>query len=274
MKPSGVITLLTDFGLTDPYVGVMKGAILGRFRQATLVDLTHGIPPQDIAGAGFWIERSYRWFPPGTVHLVVVDPGVGSGREPLALEVDDHLFVGPDNGVLTAVLGHPGLKRAHRIDASRLGVERLSATFHGRDLFGPAAAVLAGSSDGDLDLVGPSREPPAAFVREGPASARDGVHGRIHGSIHGSLSGSVVVTDHFGNLITDIPSAELPSEGPWRVRLGGRSLNVVRTYADAQPGQCVALVGSFETLELAARDASAAELLGAGPGDLVSIEAG
>jgi S-adenosylmethionine hydrolase len=275
MTPSGVITLLTDFGLTDPYVGVMKGAILSRFRQATLVDLTHGIPPQDIAGAGFWIERSYRWFPKGTVHLVVVDPGVGSGREALVLEVDGHLFVGPDNGVFTAVLGHPGTKRAHRIDAERLGIERLSATFHGRDLFGPAAAVLAGSSTGDLELVGPSREPPAAFVREeAPLSVRDGVHGRIHGSIHGSLSGSVVVTDHFGNLITDIPSVELPADVPWRVRLGGRSLDVVRTYADAEPGQCVALVGSFGTLELAARNASAAELLGAGPGDLVSIEAG
>lgn len=274
MTPSGVITLLTDFGLEDPYVGVMKGAILSRFLQATLVDLTHGIPPQDIAAAAFWIERSYRWFPPGTVHLVVVDPGVGSARQPLALEVDEHLFVGPDNGVFTAVLGHPGLKRAHRIDPERLEIEQLSATFHGRDLFGPAAAVLARSSDGDLELVGPNREPPAAFVREAPASERGGVHGRIHGSIHGSTSGSVVVTDHFGNLITDIPSVELPPEGPWHVRVGGRALTVVRTYANAEPGQCVALVGSFGTLEIAARDASAAEILRAGPGDLVSIEAG
>jgi len=273
MTPSGVITLLTDFGVKDPYVGVMKGAILGRFRQATLVDLTHAISPQDIAAAGFWIERSYRWFPAGTVHLVVVDPGVGSAREPLALEVDDHFFVGPDNGVFTAVLGHPGPKRAHRVDPQRLGVRQLSTTFHGRDLFGPAAAALAASSDGDLERVGPSREPPAAFVRDPTPSALSGVHGRIHGSIHGSLSGSVVVTDHFGNLITDIPEEELPSEGAWHVRFAGRSLSVVRTYADAEPGQCVALVGSFGTLELAARDASAAELLGAGPGDLVSIEA-
>lgn len=274
MTPSGVITLLTDFGLSDPYVGVMKGAILSRFRQATLVDLTHGIPPQDIAAAAFWIERSYRWFPAGSVHVVVVDPGVGSAREPLALEVDEHLFVGPDNGVFTAVLGHPGTKRAHRIDAERLGVAELSATFHGRDLFGPAAASLAASSDGNLELVGPKREPPAAFVRDAPASERGGVHGRIHGSIHGSTSGSVVVIDHFGNLITDIPSAELPSDGPWRVRVAGRSLAVVQTYADAASGQCVALVGSFGTLEVAACNASAAQLLRASPGDLVSIEAG
>lgn len=272
MTPSGVITLLTDFGVKDPYVGVMKGAILSRFRQATLVDLTHAIPPQDIAAAGFWIERSYRWFPPGTVHLVVVDPGVGSTRDPLALEVDGHLFVGPDNGVFAAVLGHPGASEVHRIDPEVLAIEQLSATFHGRDLFGPAAAVLAGSSDGDLERVGPSREPPSAFMRTPIGADNGGVHGRIHGSIHGSLSGSVVVTDHFGNLITDIPEAELPSAGPWRVRLGGRALAVVRTYADAEPGQCVALVGSFGTLEVAARNASAAELLGAGPGDLVSIE--
>ena len=272
MTPSGVITLLTDFGLEDPYVGVMKGAILARFRQATLVDLTHAIPPQDIAAAGFWIERSYRWFPPGTVHLVVVDPGVGSARDPLALEVDGHLFVGPDNGVFVAVLGYPGPKRAHRIDPAKLGIEQLSATFHGRDLFGPAAAVLAASSDGALEQVGPSREPPVAFVRAEADGEPSGVHGRIHGSVYGSMCGSVVVTDHFGNLITDIPAAELPPGDSWRVRLRGRALAVVRTYADAEPGQCVALVGSFGTLELAARDASAAELLGAGPGDLVSIE--
>lgn len=273
MTPSGIITLLTDFGLSDPYVGVMKGAILTRFRQATLVDLTHGIPPQDIAGAGFWIERSYRWFPPGTVHVVVVDPGVGSAREPLALEIDGHVFVGPDNGVFAAVLGHPRPRRVHRIDPEKLGIETLSATFHGRDLFGPAAAVLAASSDGDLERVGPSREAPAVFVREEPGPDSSATHGRIHGSIQGSISGSVVVTDHFGNLITDISAGELPSDGSWRVRLRGRELAVVRTYADAEPGQCIALIGSFGTLELAARNASAAELLGAGPGDLVAIEA-
>lgn len=257
MTPSGVITLLTDFGLSDPYVGVMKGVILGRFPSATLVDLTHAILPQDTRAAEFWIERSYRWFAPGTLHLVVVDPGVGSARDPLALEIDGHLFVGPDNGVFGAVLDHPGPQRAHRIDPVALGITQLSSTFHGRDLFGPAAAVLAASADGDLGRVGPRREPPIGSARH-----------------RGSADGSIVLSDHFGNLITDLLRESLPSAGPWRVRVRGQLLPVVRTYADAEPGQCVALVGSFGTLELAARNASAAELLGAGPGDAVAIELG
>lgn len=257
MTPSGVITLLTDFGLSDPYVGVMKGAILGRFPSAKLVDLTHAIAAQDIRAAAFWIERSYRWFPPGTLHLVVVDPGVGSARDPLALEVDGHLFVGPENGVFGAVLDHPGPKRVHRIEPQRLGISQISPTFHGRDLFGPAAAVLAASMDGDLELVGPPREPL-------PGSGQPQKY----------LGGSIVLTDHFGNLITDVRAELLPSGEPWRVRVRGQALPVVGTYADAEPRQCVALIGSFGTLELAARNASAAELLGAGPGDAVVIELG
>ena len=254
MRPSGVITLLTDFGITDPYVGVMKGAILGRFPRATLVDLTHAIAAQDIRAAAFWIERSYRWFAPGSLHLVVVDPGVGTARDPVALEVDGHLFVGPENGVFGAVLDQPGPKRVHRIDPEKLGITELSSTFHGRDLFGPAAAVLAASADGALERVGPAREAPAGAPR--------------------TLGGSIVLTDHFGNLITDVRAEELPSAGLWRVRVRGQALPVVRTYADAAVGQCVALLGSFGTLELAARNASAAELLGAGPGDAVVIEVG
>lgn len=254
MKPSGVITLLTDFGITDPYVGVMKGAILGRFPGATLVDLTHAIAAQNIRAAAFWIERSYRWFAPGTLHLVVVDPGVGSARDPMALDVDGHLFVGPDNGVFGAVLDQPGPKRVHRIDPETLGITEMSSTFHGRDLFGPAAAVLAASVDGALERVGPAREAPAGA----PCA----------------LGGSIVLTDHFGNLITDVRAEQLPSAGPWRVRVRGQALPVVRTYADAAVGQCVALLGSFGTLELAARNANAAELLGAGPGDAVVIEVG
>ncbi|HEU5073270.1 MAG TPA: SAM-dependent chlorinase/fluorinase [Polyangiaceae bacterium] len=260
MTPSGVITLLTDFGLKDPYVGMMKGAILRGFRQATLVDLTHAISPQDIAAARFWIARSYRWFPPGSLHLVVVDPGVGSARDPLALEVDGHLFVGPDNGVFAGVLEQTGPQRAHRIDPQRLGIAELSATFHGRDLFGPAAAVLAASSDGDLERVGPQRELPLASPR-----TRSGGTGS-------AVNGCVVVVDHFGNLITDIAADQLPSDKTWCVLLGRQALPVVRTYAEAAPGQCVALIGSLGTLEVAARDGSAAQLLGAGVGAVVSVE--
>lgn len=261
MKPSGVITLLTDFGLEDPYVGMVKGAILARFRQATLVDLTHAIPPQDIAAARFWIARSYRWFPAGTLHLVVVDPGVGSARDPLAVEVDGHLFVGPDNGVFADVLAQPGPQRAHRIEPERLGIGELSATFHGRDLFGPAAAVLAASSDGDLERIGRRRELPPL---QPPTRT---------GGIEGAVSGCVVVVDHFGNLITDIAADQLSSDKTCRVLLGGQAFAVVHTYAEAVPGQGVALIGSLGTLEIAVRNGSAAELLGVGAGAVVSIEA-
>ena len=258
MKPSGIITLLTDFGLADPYVGVMKGAILGRFRGATLVDLTHQIPPQALGIASFWLQRSYCWFPEGTVHLVVVDPGVGSERRALALEARGHYFVGPDNGVFAPVLRAARGARVVSIEPERLALGPLSRTFHGRDLFGPAAAALASGASALAEL-GPSVSlelvPEAASAA--PAAAE--------------IRGSVVTVDHFGNLITNIEAANLALEQPREVRVAGRRLRIVETYAQADAGECVALLGSFGTLEIAVRDASAAAVLGVGPGVRVVV---
>ena len=258
MKPSGIVTLLTDFGQADPYVGVMKGNMLRRFPGVALVDLTHGIPAQDVGLASFWLERSYRWFPDGTVHLVVVDPGVGSARRPLALSAGGHYFVGPDNGVFDRLLQQRAPELAWVIDPRELGIGTLSATFHGRDLFGPAAAELA---RGTIALPSLPQAAPAVAPLSAQAPA---------GADSDAL---IVAVDHFGNLITDFDAARLPPSSTCRVLAAGQVLPLLRTYADAAPGQCIALIGSFDTLELAARDSNAARLLGLSRGDSIRVTA-
>ncbi len=255
---AGIVTLLTDFGLTDPFVGVMKGVMLGIASGLRFVDLTHGIAPGDIRGAGFWLERSYAYFPRGATHLAVVDPGVGTQRCPLALSVDGHCFVGPDNGlftrVLDAALAHGANVAAHVIDVTALRTRLAlagspSRTFHGRDVFGPAAALLA--SGAPIASLG-ARVDTDELVRE-PRSGEP----------------SVVIVDHFGNLITDaVPSDLALVRG---VDIGGKRLRLVGTYGEAKAGECVALLGSFGTLEIAVRDGSAARVLGVAAGEPVRV---
>ena len=258
MKPSGIVTLLTDFGQADPYVGVMKGNMLRRFPGAVFVDLTHAVPAQNVALASFWLERSYRWFPAGTVHLVVVDPGVGSARRPLALKLGGHYFVVPDNGVFDRLLLNEAPEHAWVIEPEQLGIGALSATFHGRDLFGPTAAELA---RGTLTLESMARAEPAVTPHVVEEPAADASLARI------------VAVDHFGNLITDFDAERLVPGSSCRVHAAGQLLPLMRTYADANPGECMALVGSFDTLEIAARDSSAARLLGLTTGDTVRVAA-
>jgi len=253
--PSGVVTLLTDFGLEDPYVGIMKGAMLSRASGLTLVDLSHDVAPQDLDEAMFFLKQSYRWFPPGTVHLVVVDPGVGTARRALAVGAAGHYFVAPDNGVLGGVLS---LEHAAReLDSRVLGGEPPSRTFHGRDVFGPAAACLAAGALGFAEL-GPPCSQLVPSERE-PATWQDG-----------HLVARVVSIDRFGNLITNAERAQLPTER-LRVELAGRSFPLVGTYGDVAPGQCAALIGSYDTVELACRNGSAASVLHATRGDEVRL---
>lgn len=254
--PSGIVSLLTDFGGRDPYVGVVKGVLLSEHPALTLVDLCHEVPPQAVEVAGFWLARAYAFFPPGTVHLAVVDPGVGSTRAAIAAEVAGHLFVAPDNGLLSEILGCGGPTSVHRIDAARHGLDVPSRTFHARDLFAPVAARLA---SGKLSLVelGPAHEP-ILTRRTRPVRDAAGVAGRV------------LFVDHFGNLITDIP-AELVDARTDEVVLGARRLRLVGTYAEAAPGECVGLVSSFGTLEIAARDGSALGALGLGRGARVEL---
>jgi S-adenosylmethionine hydrolase len=252
---SGIITLLTDFGLSDPFVGIMKGVILSRFRGARLIDLCHGIPPQSVGDAAFWLERSYAWFAPGTVHVAVVDPGVGSARQLLAVRAHGHLFLAPDNGLLATSLTGAGAE-VRAVDAGRLGFGTPSATFHGRDVFAPLAADLASGALAFADVGAPAQALPCVL---GAARVEAG-----------AVRGVVVTVDRFGNLITNLERATLEAAGARRVSIGGRDVALRRTYADAAPGELLALINAFDVLELAVRDGSAERHLGLGRGAPVS----
>jgi S-adenosylmethionine hydrolase len=254
--PSGIVTLLTDFGVQDPFVGVMKGVMLSLERELRLVDLTHGIEPQAIGDAAFWLEQSYRWFPAGTVHVVVVDPGVGSERRAVAVRAGGHYFVGPDNGSFEVVVRRAASAEALEIVPERLGLSVPSRTFHGRDVFAPVGALLAAGKLAFEALGAPCELVPSARVPEpveGPSETY----------------GVVVAVDRFGNLVTNVP-ASLLSPGA-RLTLGEHSVALVRTYADVPVGTLAALVGSCGTVELFVRDGSARERLGAKRGAAVRV---
>jgi len=266
------IAILTDFGARDPYVGIMKGVILKRV-EAPLVDLTHEIPPGDIRRAAFALWQSYRFFPQGTIFLAVVDPGVGSSRLPVLVESEGYRFIAPDNGLLTYVL--KAESRAWALANPAFQLHLPSATFHGRDIFAPAAAYAALGVPGRA--FGPmvptlQRFPPPRWAREGDL-----------------LHGEVLHADHFGNLITSLGAFRYDGEQwlllPWlyethepqyftpgAVRLpDGRVLPLVRTFAEVPTGEVAALVGSSGMVELVANRHSAAEMLHLAPGDPVTL---
>lgn len=236
-----IVTLLTDFGTADGYVAEMKGALLRQIPSAVLVDVAHDLAPGDVVAAAYVLGRAWRAFPEGTVHLAVVDPGVGTPRRALAGEAGGHRFVAPDNGLLTSVLG--GLAS----DLVALEIPSgASSTFHGRDVFAPAAArLVAGEPLAALGptVVDPVLLPPALLERRG-----------------GDLLGTVVHVDRFGTLITNLPGARLAPVA--LVRLGAYDLQLRNTFADVGPGDPVAFVGSGGTVEIAVRDARADAALG------------
>ena len=258
--PCGVITITTDFGHRGPFVGTMKGVMMSRFPNVKLIDLTNETHVHWPAEAGFWLERSYQYFPRGTVHLAVVDPGVGTSREVLLVQGDGHVFVAPDNGLLAGVVERTrGLAIA--VDQARLvaiGIDRLSATFHGRDLFAPLAAELAAGRIAPQSL-GTITEDYVPSLIEPP----DWRHHELHGV--------VITTDHFGNLITNIERAELTRFRRPLVRAAGHEIGVYRTYGDVAPGSLLALINSFEVLEIACAEQHAAEILGLGRGGPVVV---
>jgi hypothetical protein len=260
-----VIALLTDFGSRDAYAGTMKGTILSTCPDAILVDVTHEVPPHDVAAGALALDAAYRHFPPGTVFVAVVDPGVGSERRPLALGAGRWLFVGPDNGLFTHVLlAHPSA-RAHLLANPLLFREPVSPVFHGRDLFGPAAGRLARGLP--LAEVGPPVADPVVLPQ--PPKSR-------HGD---AWEGAVVHVDRFGNLTTNLTEADLVSlAGPalalLEIRLAGRVLPLVRRYSEVPPGEPCALVGSSGRLEVAVNRGRADERLLAGIGAAVRASRG
>jgi hypothetical protein len=259
-EPCGVISLTTDFGHKGPFIGTMKGMMLMRFPAARIVDLTHETLVHWPAEAGFWIARAYHYFPRGTVHVGVVDPGVGTQRAIVCLEHDGHAFLAPDNGLL-GTLAQRAHCRAFRLDPSRLArfrIDEPSATFHGRDLFAPLAAELAAGRLRPGDLGPAAGDVVPSWLEEPEVTA-------------GHVAGAVVTIDHFGNLITNIDAGMLARFRHAVVRAGGHELPLKRTYGDVQPGQYLALVNSFGVLEIARAEQSAAEGLGLGRGAPVTI---
>jgi S-adenosylmethionine hydrolase len=253
----GVIALLTDFGLADPYVGMMKGVILGIAPETAIVDVTHEVPPQDVRAGAFFLAQAARHFPSGTVYVAVVDPGVGGARRALAVAAGGQIFVGPDNGLLDPALSGRGAPRAVEIREPRYLLPVRSSTFHGRDVFAPAAAHLVRGLP--LSSLGP-RATRLVSLRWPVVRAV----GR------GERRGEILHVDRFGNLITNFAPADVPRGAT--LRAGTFTANRLhRTYLDAAPGALVALVSSYGLVEIAVRDGSAAARLGLGRGDEVRV---
>jgi hypothetical protein len=242
-----VCTLLTDFGTADYYVAAVKGVLLARAPGATLVDLGHEVAPGDVEGGAWLLAAAARWYPPATVHLAVVDPGVGSERRILAAAAGGMLFVGPDNGLLLpaaeAAAGSAGQVELRAVTRAELWLPGPGATFHGRDRFAPAAAWLLGG--GALADLGPGIADPVRLAL--PAPRRDGAPGAA-GAV---LAGRVAWIDRFGNLVTDLP-AEWLGDRPCRVEVAGHATGRrAGHYREIPPGEAAALPGSLGTLELA-----------------------
>ncbi|HSJ09853.1 MAG TPA: SAM-dependent chlorinase/fluorinase [Longimicrobiales bacterium] len=247
------ITLLTDFGTRDGYVAAMKGVIATIAPHTIIDDAAHDIPPGDVHAAAWALATYWERYPVGAIHVVVVDPGVGTSRRPIALRADGRFLVGPDNGVFSRVLEGALSTRAVTLDASRITDDGVSATFHGRDIFAPAAALIARGAS--LERLG---EPAGDLVMlELARPWQDG----------DAVGGEVVHVDRYGNLISNIPARRVTPGA--RIEIAGREPRLCTTYGDVAPGELCALVGSSGTLEISVRDGSAAEALAAGRGAAV-----
>lgn len=252
------ICLLTDFGLEDNYVGVMKGVIRSIAPLAEMIDLTHGVPPQDVAAGAFLLEKSVDYCPSDSVFLAVVDPGVGSERRKIAVQSGKRVFVGPDNGLFTAFLGHAAV---HSIENPKYRLPKVSRTFHGRDVFAPVAAHL--SARVPIADIGPPVENPVRIEKPVPQRQGD------------SWVGEIVYVDRYGNLVTNFDEVEFaPSleNGTYRVETSsGVHWPFVSAYAQAPEGDFCSVFGGFGLLELSVNCGSAAGILGLERGSKVVL---
>ncbi len=256
-----VIALLTDFGLQDTYVGVMKGVILGIAPHVQVIDLTHEIPPQDVRAGAYNLLVSYRYFPAGSLFCCVVDPGVGSERRAVAVRAGAYTFVAPDNGLLTPVLETEPVEMAVVMENTAYHLPNVSATFHGRDIFAPVTAHLARGVP--PEALGPPLAPEELVRLPWPQPRR----------IPDGWEASIVHADRFGNLITNLPGEWLdPPLNQWQVEVGPVIVaGLSRTFADVGVGEPVAYVGSSGYLELAVRQGNARRQWGVGPGLVVRV---
>ncbi|HVP49303.1 MAG TPA: SAM-dependent chlorinase/fluorinase [Bryobacteraceae bacterium] len=255
-----IITLITDFGLSDHYAGVMRGVILGICPQAEIVDISHEVGAYEVVEGAFLLAQTYPYFPRGTVHVVVIDPGVGTARRPIVAEAAGQRFVAPDNGVLSMMYAREKPK-ARWITAEKYFLKPVSQTFHGRDIFAPVGAHLArGIAPAKMgkqitDYLRLHFERPVRTARR-------------------AWTGAVLKIDRFGNLVTNFPAEEFPDlqKRPFEMSIGLETVNrLARNYAESGPGQLFVIVGSSGYLEVSASQASAAKMLGCGVGAPVEL---
>jgi len=259
-KRPGIVTLITDFGLTGEYTGAMKGAILTVNPFCQVVDVTHQIQPQNILQAAYVLKNTYPYFPPGAVHLVVVDPGVGTWRRPVILKKEEHFFVGPDNGVFTFISSGQQIE-GYEIIPRKIFRSPLSRTFHGRDIFAPVAGYLARG-------VNPERFGPPAENWQTVAWPNPAVKGK-------KLVGKIIFVDSYGNLITNISRQDygaLLASRPFQIKGKGWRINRLHdTYDRVASGEPLALFGSSGLLEIAVNRGDAHKTLSLNQGDLLSL---
>lgn len=262
-----IITLLTDFGTDDAYVGIMKGVILKVNPTVTIIDITHAIEPQDLIQAAYLAGDYYKYFPEKTVHIVVVDPGVGSDRAIIALKIREQIFLAPDNGVLTRLLDCSGVAGIVRVDNTQYFLKPVSKTFHGRDIFAPVGAHL--SKGLQLMDVGAPIDPdkPVRLSLPQPFISKDG-----------NIGGTIISIDRFGNLITNISwnyfRHHFPAAGEetLKFKIGGRFIKGLSpTYKSARQNKPLAIVGSRGYFEFSVNSGSAQQYFGAKKGDRVEI---
>jgi S-adenosylmethionine hydrolase len=248
-RANGLVTLTTDFGLREPFVGIMKGVMLAHAAQLRFIDMAHDVSAFQPVEAGFWLAGALRYFPAGTVHVAVVDPGVGTPRALLVALAGDQAILAPDNGLLAPLATRRKIERLIRIDLARLvqfGVSDVSATFHGRDVFAPVAAAIASGRCDPLDL---GQEVDSIDLSGWPS---------ISPRADGGVAGVVVAVDRFGNLISNIEAATVVALANPTVHIGGMRLPLRRTYGDSAAGEYLGLINSFEVLEVARSRGNAA----------------
>jgi S-adenosylmethionine hydrolase len=264
-RANGLITLTTDFGLREPFVGIMKGVMLAHAAQLRFVDMAHEVSAFQPIEAGFWLSRALRYFPAGTLHVAVVDPGVGTPRDLIVAMSGEQALLAPDNGLLAPLAARGKIDRIIRVENTRLvrfGVSDVSATFHGRDVFAPLAAAIASGRCNPLDL---GSEIPALNSTGWP---------KTHARADGGIEGEIVAVDRFGNLISNIEAPAVVALDMPTALCGGLLLPLRRTYGDAQAGEYLGLINSFEVLEVARARGNASHGLNLGVGAPISAVPG
>jgi len=255
-----VTTLLTDFGTRDAFVGVIKGVIKTLAPRADVIDLTHHVPPQDIKAGAFVLKTAFKYFPPETIHLAVVDPGVGGARRPVAVRLGDHVYVCPDNGLLSHVLAQETLTQAVTLDNTQYHLPQRSRTFHGRDVFAPVAAHLANGIP--LEALGTRTDTLQTFPLSEPAVTGD------------TVTCHVIYVDVFGNLFTDLMEEGTGELSSAVIGVGGISIDGLSdSYSSVPEGKPLALFGSSGHLEIAVRNGSARRQFGVEVGNRVTVRA-